>query len=211
MDLNTSGFNAVALELAHVGRLFYERGWVLGTAGNFSAVVAREPLRLAITASGLHKGELEAHNFLLIDDRGVVVEGSGAPSAETLVHVAIAQCVGAGAIFHTHSVWATVLSDVHARDGSIEIEGYEMLKGLTGVTTHQHRERVPIFENTQDYPPLAREIERLFEQQPAIHGFLLGRHGLYTWGKDIPEARRHVEIFEFLFEVLGRQHLAPLR
>jgi methylthioribulose-1-phosphate dehydratase len=211
MNLNTSEFHAVSLELAKAGRLFYERGWVFGTAGNFSAVVARQPLRLAITASGLHKGELKSPDFLLVDERGAVVEGNGAPSAETLLHVAIAQSVGAGAIFHTHSVWATVLSDGHARNGSMEIEGYEMLKGLRGVTTHQHCERVPILENTQDYPPLAREIERLPEQQPAIHGFLLRRHGLYTWGKDISEARRHVEILEFLFEVLGRQYLAAER
>jgi methylthioribulose-1-phosphate dehydratase len=211
MNLNTSGFHAVALELAKAGKLFHERGWVLGTAGNFSAVVARQPLRLAITASGLHKGELKSHDFLLVDERGAVLEGNGAPSAETLLHVAIAQCVLAGAIFHTHSVWATVLSDVHARNGSMKIAGYEMLKGLTGVTTHEHCERVPILENTQDYPPLARELERLLEQQPAIHGFLLRRHGLYTWGKDISEARRHVEILEFLFEVLGQQYLAAER
>jgi methylthioribulose-1-phosphate dehydratase len=123
MNLKTSGFHAVALELAKAGRLFYERGWVFGTAGNFSAVVARQPLRLAITASGLHKGELKSRDFLLVDERGAVVEGNGAPSAETLLHVAIGQSVRAGAIFHTHSVWATVLSDSHARNGSMEIEG----------------------------------------------------------------------------------------
>ena len=83
-----------------------------------------------------------------------------------------------------------------------------MLKGLAGVTTHQHSEWVPILENTQDYAALAREVGRLLEEKPAIHGFLLRRHGLYTWGKDVFEARRHVEILEFLFEVLGRQRLA---
>jgi methylthioribulose-1-phosphate dehydratase len=33
---------------------------------------------------------------------------------------------------------------------------------------------------------------------------LLKAHGLYTWGADVAEARRHVEILEFLLEVLTR-------
>jgi methylthioribulose-1-phosphate dehydratase len=36
------------------------------------------------------------------------------------------------------------------------------------------------------------------------HGFLLRGHGLYTWGANQADARRHVEIFEFLLEVVGR-------
>jgi methylthioribulose-1-phosphate dehydratase len=211
MDLDTFGFRAIVLALANAGRSFYERGWVLGTAGNFSAVLTREPLRMAITASGLHKGELEPHDFLLVNERGAVLQGNGKPSAETLVHVAIAQSARSAAIFHTHSIWATILSDFHAKAGGLEIEGYEMLKGLAGVTTHQHSEWVPILENTQDYAALAREVGRLLEEKPAIHGFLLRRHGLYTWGKDVFEARRHVEILEFLFEVVGRQRLAAER
>ena len=166
---------------------------------------------MAITASGLHKGELEPDHFLLINERGAVLQGNGKPSAETLVHVAIAQSTRSAAIFHTHSTWATILSDFHAKAGGLEIEGYEMLKGLAGVRTHQHREWVPIFENTQDYTTAAPEVGRLLEEKPGIHGLLLRRHGLYTWGKDVFEAKRHVEILEFLFEVLGRQRLAAER
>jgi methylthioribulose-1-phosphate dehydratase len=80
-----------------------------------------------------------------------------------------------------------------------------MLKGLAGVTTHEHRERVPVIENSQDYAELSGEVERLLTDESDIHGIYLRRHGLYTWGETIAEARRHVEIFEFLFEVLGRQ------
>jgi methylthioribulose-1-phosphate dehydratase len=91
---------------------------------------------------------------------------------------------------------------------------YEMLKGLDGVTTHEHREWLPIFENSQDMAALARTIEAIFQRHPGSHGFLLRRHGLYTWGRDLAEARRHVEILEFLLEVLGRtrgaaEHAGP--
>ena len=60
----------IARQLAEIGRRFYTRGWMMGTSGNLSAVVARKPLRLAITASGLQKRELAAADILEIDQRG---------------------------------------------------------------------------------------------------------------------------------------------
>jgi methylthioribulose-1-phosphate dehydratase len=206
-----SDFPSATTALAQAGQSFYERGWVLGTGGNFSAVLSREPLRLAITATGRHKGELAPQDFLVVNDSGMVVEGIGQASAETLLHLALVQSAQAGAVLHTHSTWVTILSDLYAVQGGLALEGYEMLKGLRGVLTHEHREWVPIFENTQHYPPLVAEIERLLQDCPGTHGFLLRQHGLYTWGKDVFEARRHVEILEFLFEVLGRQRLAAGR
>lgn len=194
-------------KLAAIGREFYGRGWVFGTSGNFSAAVGREPLRLVITSSGKDKGLLTQADFLEVDVDGKVLCGEGKPSAETLLHLTIARLRDAGAVLHTHSVWGTILSEIHAAQGGFEIEGFEMLKGLSGVTTHEHREWLPIIENSQDYPALAREIETLLLKQPDIHALLLRRHGLYTWGRDIEEAKRHVEIIEFLFEVLGRTQL----
>ena len=177
----------------------------MGTSGNFSAAVAREPLNVCITASGNEKGALDETNFLTVDADGAAVSGAGKPSAETSVHLAIYRLRGAAnAILHTHSVWGTILSDVFYERGAIEIEGYEMLKGLAGVATHEHTELVPIVENTQDYVALAHVIENVLRENPAAHGVYLRRHGLYTWGASIAEAKRHIEIFEFLFEVLGR-------
>lgn len=192
-------------ELADVGREFYRRGWALGTSGNFSALVGREPLRMTITASGNEKGMLDDEHFLEVDDQGEVVAGEGRQSAETSLHLTIYRMrPAAGAVLHTHSVWGTILSDAFYDKGAIVIEGYEMLKGLAGVTTHEHSERVPITENSQDYMALAGTIENILRDDNDIHAIYLRRHGLYTWGRDIAEAKRHVEIFEFLFEVLGR-------
>lgn len=199
-------FESLAENLASAGREFYRRGWVLGTSGNFSALMSREPLRVCITASGNDKGALTAEtHFLEIDECAAVLRGAGKPSAETLLHLAIYKLKpDAGAILHTHSVWGTILSDVHFQNGGIEIEGYEMLKGLAGVTTHEHREFLPVVENSQNYDELRETIERVLVEQPQAHGVYLRRHGLYTWGKDTAEAKRHIEIYEFLFEVLGR-------
>jgi methylthioribulose-1-phosphate dehydratase len=197
-----------AEHLAELGRDFHRRGWVLGTSGNFSAVVEREPLRIAITASSLDKSRLLPEHILEVGSDGRVIKPTqGRPSAETLLHVAIVQNRGAGAVLHTHSVWSTILSDYHIGHGGFFIEGYEMLKGLEGVVTHEHREWVPILENSQDMQALAVETRRMLEENPQAHGFLIRRHGMYTWGKDLVEAARHVEIMEFLLESIGRRQM----
>jgi methylthioribulose-1-phosphate dehydratase len=196
-------FYELAAGLGEIGRNFYQRGWVFGTSGNFSAVVSDRPLRLVITPTGLDKSALEPRQFLEIDEMARVVRGKGQPSAETLLHLAIVRSRGAGAVLHSHSLWSTLLSDTFSNDGAVTLEGFEMLKGLRDVRTHDHRETLPIFENSQDIPELAGKVSALLDSNPDVHGFLLRRHGLYTWGQDLAEAKRHVEIFEFLLQVLG--------
>jgi methylthioribulose-1-phosphate dehydratase len=188
--------------LVEIGRNFYSRGWVLGTSGNFSAVTNRDPLRLAITASGADKGNLLPSQILEVDHEGKVIAGAGKPSDETKLHLTVIRVHGANAVLHTHSVWSTILSLKH--EGSLDIEGYEMLKGLSGVRTHEQVERIPIIDNSQEMTALARTLEETLKKYPNSHGFLLRGHGLYTWGESLSEARRHIEIFEFLFEVTGR-------
>jgi methylthioribulose-1-phosphate dehydratase len=198
---------AEAEALAEIGHRFYSRGWTLGTSGNFSVVTSRDPLRLAITASGRDKRTLRPADILIVDADGRVAadaEAAGRPSAETLLHVTIAQRRQAGAILHTHSVWSTILSGAHAAAGGLAIEGYEMLKGLQGVTTHEHREWIPILDNDQDIPRLAKVADAALVEHPEAHALLLRQHGMYTWGDTLAEAERHVEILEFLFEVVGR-------
>jgi methylthioribulose-1-phosphate dehydratase len=198
-------FKELSESLSLAGYEFYRRGWVLGTSGNFSAKISDNPLRITVTASGNEKGALDETHFLEIDDNADVLQGFGRPSAETMLHLTIYRmCRNVGSILHTHSVWGTILSDLFYTNGAIEIEGYEMLKGLSGIKTHEHREVVPIVENSQDYIALSHVFDNVLRENPHIHGFYLRRHGLYTWGKDIAEAKRHIEVFEFLFEVLGR-------
>ncbi len=194
--------------LRECGTMFWQRGWSVGTSSNYSVVVSRNPVELVVTASGMDKGRLAREDFVRVGDDGTpVVDGQPKSSAETMLHVMLARREEVGAVLHTHSVWGTVLSDLYGDEGGFEIAGYEMLKGLEGIKTHEHAEYVPIFENTQDIPALADEVEdRLFTgKNNFIHGFLIRRHGLYTWGKTLDEARRHVEVFEFLFECIARK------
>ncbi len=194
--------------LRECGAMFHQRGWSVGTSSNYSVVLNREPLELLVTASGKHKERLTRGDFVRIGADGQpTVEGQPKSSAETMLHVVLAEQPDVRAILHTHSVWSTVLSDLYFDDGGFEIEGFEMLKGLAGVTTHEYAAWVEIFDNTQDIPSLAEKVrERLDDAvRPLKHGFLIRRHGLYTWGHNLDEARRHIEIFEFLFECVARR------
>jgi methylthioribulose-1-phosphate dehydratase len=195
----------LAERLAALARYCHGRGWALGTSGNFSVVTSREPLRLAITPSGADKGRVAGPDILEIDAAGTPTSGAGRPSAETALHLAVVRARGAGAVCHTHSLWATLLSERCAARGGLAIEGLEMLKGLSGVRSHAHREWLPVIANDQDWEAAVPGVERALADDPACHGFLIRGHGLYTWGRDLDEAQRHLEVLEFLIELLARQ------
>jgi methylthioribulose-1-phosphate dehydratase len=195
----------LAANLASIAKSCHARGWLLGTSGNLSAVVQREPLRLAMSPSGVDKGELTAPQLLTIDENARVISDPPVkPSDESLLHLRIVKERKAGAVLHTHSVWNTMLSDFYAHKNGVNITGYEMLKGLQGVRSHEHSEWLPIIKNSQDMPALASTVGETLNNHAAIHGFLLERHGLYSWGDNLAQAKRHIEILEFLLETLGR-------
>ena len=73
----TDRANELAVSLAEAAKGFYQRGWALGTSGNFSAVVSQNPLRLVITASGFDKGRLTTDQFVQIDGDGKIIAGEG--------------------------------------------------------------------------------------------------------------------------------------
>jgi methylthioribulose-1-phosphate dehydratase len=209
-------------QLRAIGKEFHGRGWSLGTSSNYSVVISREPLQLLVTVSGKDKSALGRDDFVHVDSEGRVADGSGKKSsAETLLHCVIAEIIpSVGAILHTHSPWGTILSAAAlppgASIGSLRIAGFEMLKGLDGITTHDTHEDVPIFANTQDMRELSTRIRQAFSGydfaatgRPPVHGFLISRHGLYTWGRDLAEARRHIEIFEFLFDCVAKSRMLP--
>ncbi len=190
-------------QLCATARACYARGWVPATSGNFSV---RGGGRISITPTGLDKGMLVPQDLLEIDMNGSVLGGRGRPSAETSLHMVIYQeRAHARAILHVHSIWNTLLSGRFAGEGRVCISGYELLKGLAGITTHEYTECVPIIANTQEYAALAEDLSAILREHPDAHGVLLSRHGLYTWGESVAEARRHLEALEFLFEVEGRR------
>lgn len=177
------------------GRLFHQRGWVPATGGNFSARLA--PHRILITASGGHKGELTENDFLVADLDGKPLDGARKASYETGLHTQLyASDAVIGCVLHTHSIANTVLS---RRFESIHLAGYELLKLLPGITTHDARVDVPVFANDQDIERLSKTVERRLKRQ-SFPAYLIAGHGLYAWGATVAQARYRVEALEFMFE-----------
>lgn len=203
MVLDAPSLNDEIDELCATARTCHARGWVPATSGNFSV---RWGSRIFITPTGLDKGALKPENLLEIDMDGAAIAGHGKPSAETSLHTVVyRERPHARAILHVHTIWNTLLSGKFLASGHVALSGYELLKGLAGVTTHEHTERVPIIENTQEYASLAEHLGGVLRAEAEAHGVLLSHHGIYTWGESVAEARRHLEALEFLFEVEGRR------
>lgn len=179
------------------GKWIDQQGWCPATGGNFSVRI--DANHAWVTASGKHKGALTPEDLLQVDLKGAVIGSEKRPSAETLLHVALYGLdADIGAVLHTHSVSSTVLSRLV--DGDVlTLRGYEMQKSLSGNTTHDAEAAIHVFDNTQDMPELAAQLRQYWLQCPLQWGFLVRGHGLYAWGRDMAEARRHLEGLEFLF------------
>jgi methylthioribulose-1-phosphate dehydratase len=166
--------------------------------------------QILITSSGINKGALLEEDIVMVNLQGKEVKNLGLkPSAETLLHCTIYRVISkANAVLHTHSVFSTLLSST-TKD-KIVFQDYEMLKALRDVSTHKHKEIVPIFPNDQDMKKLSSSAETYLSKKPESHAFLIHGHGLYTWGQDFSEAKRHAEAFEFLLECEYRKRSLQL-
>lgn len=147
--------------------------------------------------SGRDKGRLVEEDIMVVDFDGLAVGRPLRPSAETLLHAAVSPLPEIGCVLHTHSPVQTIASRLYAGSGMIRLEGYELLKAFEGNTTHETAVDVPVFANTQDMQVLAAQVEALLDKQ-SLWGYLIEGHGLYAWGRNMAEARRHLEAFEFL-------------
>jgi len=188
----------LAQEIIDAGRFLYGRGWSPATSSNYSTRLS--PTEALLTVSGKHKGQLGPDDVLATDLAGNSLEPGKKPSAETLLHTQLyAWRPEIGAVLHTHSVNATVLSRLTPAD-FIEFEDYELQKAFSGVSTHESLVRVPIFDNDQDIARLAAKVQPWLDAHPDCVGYLIRGHGLYTWGARMSDALRQIEAFEFLFE-----------
>jgi len=188
----------LAQQIVDAGRFLYGRGWSPATSSNYSTRLS--PSEALLTVSGKHKGQLGLDDVLATDLSGNSLEPGKKPSAETLLHTQLYSWrAEIGAVLHTHSVNATVLSRLTPGD-FIEFEDYELQKAFSGISTHESRVRVPIFDNDQDIARLAAKVQPWLDAHPDCVGYLIRGHGLYTWGAQMSDALRQIEAFEFLFE-----------
>ncbi|MFD8718343.1 methylthioribulose 1-phosphate dehydratase [Streptomyces sp. NPDC059629] len=181
--------------LAAESARFASFGWMRGTSGNLSVVVSRDPLRLAVTASGHDKGELTPADVVLIDGQGAAVLG-GRPSAEAALHARVTALTGAGAVVHVHTVASVAMG--HRSPDGIVFRDLEMLKGI-GQPAHDVEVTLPVIANSQDMTELGDRLEAAYN--PQIPAVVVAGHGLYVWGETPRQARHHTEVVEWLLEL----------
>lgn len=190
-----------AQELLQTIHFFAAKGWCPATSTNHSFRLS-DVDRFLISRSGVDKSLFQDSDFVVINGQGQLIDPPPGvkPSAETELHTMLyARFPQLGCVLHTHSLLGTFLSRREAKLGVLRLEGWEILKGLSGNLTHDMAVELPIVANSQDMKDIIRDLEKHWTNHP--FGFLIAGHGLYTWGRSIAEAKRHVETLEFLFEL----------
>jgi methylthioribulose-1-phosphate dehydratase len=187
---------AAGARLAEQARRLTGLGWMRATSGNLSEVLSADPLRLAVTASGVDKGELRAESVVVVDAGGrpVPVEGLAPlkPSDEAALHARIAAATGAGAVVHVHPL-AAVVAGRRSPEG-VRLRGLEMQKALGRDADDEVL--VPVIGNSQDMAELADRFDAAHD--PRTPGIVVADHGLYVWGRDLVQARHRTESLEWL-------------
>jgi methylthioribulose-1-phosphate dehydratase len=182
--------------LAETIRQYNLKGWSPATATNYS--FQEEDGTIWVSRSGIDKSQFSANDFMTVDSNGNAT-GEFAhmkPSAETLIHCVIYTLFPeTKVILHSHSIYPILISAVLGHQ--ISFEGYEIQKGFEGQTTHESYIDIPIFENTQDMQTFKAH---LMEGANRIqqHAFIIRKHGTYAWGKNLFEAKRHLETLDYL-------------
>lgn len=195
-------------ELREIKANLAARGWFPATSGNLSVRVGGfdpEQFTFAITSSGRDKSVQTPEDFLLVNEKGVATEATSLkPSAETLIHSEIYRLTGAGAIFHVHTIFNNLISELYWERKSIPVDGVELIKAFN-IWDEEAQIEIPILPNYAEIPRIAALVEDAII--PRIPGIVLRKHGIYAWGANAFEAKRHLEAFEFLFEYVYRSHL----
>ena len=199
---------ACATEIMEVTRDLAARGWTPATSSNFS--MRLDDCHAAMTVSGGDKGRLKPEDIMVVDFDGNAVGSDRRPSAETVLHTTLyKRSPEIGAVLHTHSLAQTLASRLYSGAGQIRFEDYELIKAFSGNDTHDATLDLCVLPNNQHIPTLAAQADCLMDRGP-MWGYLIDGHGMYAWGRDMAEARRHLEAFEFLINVeLEMRKLRP--
>ncbi len=186
--------------LAALIRDLHTQGKSPATSTNYSFLGTKK--EIFVSRSGVDKAQFSPEDFIEVDIKGQpLAQFTGIkPSAETLIHCFLYRTFAeVGCVLHSHSVVATILSSYFLKQAQMTFSGYEVIKGIHGQHTHETTIHLPIFDNEQNMVSLCDKLNAR-QAELGNYGFLIAKHGLYAWGKDIAAAKRHLEVWEFMLE-----------
>lgn len=192
-------------KLAALVRILNIQGHNPATSGNYSVRSKTSPGMAMVSESGIDKSKFTEDHFIPVnyetrqmDDEYKAL--SKKSSDETDIHLTIYQVTNANCVLHSHMLDALLFADLFADKNFATLKNLELLKGFKGVKTHEVEINIPVFENTQDIRLLAEEIKPAIQSQKNSYGLILKGHGIYIWGESVEEAKRHLEVFEYIFK-----------
>ena len=193
-----------AQSLAILVRQLNAAGHNPATSGNYSLRSLALPGYALVSESGIDKSLFEAQNLIPIEintGRAHPSLGHGRRSSdETALHLVLYRLTPAGAVLHSHHLDSLLFADLYPGKTVLRLGGLELLKGFKGIKSHEEEIELPALENSQDMAVLALEVQTALNLYPSTWGFLLRGHGLYVWGESLAEAKRHLEVFEYVFK-----------
>lgn len=196
--------------LTELLRVFYAKGWVSGTGGGICGPADGGGLLLAPT--GVHKERVGVDDFFVVDPAdGHVVRTPGdenlRPSECNTIFCLAARTRAARSVVHSHALSAVLTGDLAGDADHVAIRDLEMLKGIRGVANRDVH-LLPVIRNTPRESELVEQIGAVFEDPRFQNAFaiVVADHGAYIWGDDVMEAKRHAEVYHFLFEATVARH-----
>jgi len=187
-------------------QLFYRLGWVTGTGGGIS--IKRNDA-IYIAPSGVQKERIKSDELFVQDLQGrdlILPAPSKAlkKSQCTPLFMCAYKERGAGAVIHTHSkhaVLVTLLCDKEFR-----MSHQEMIKGVwnPGLGRYNNFDEeiaVPIIENTCWESELEGSLREAIIKYPNTSAVLVRRHGIYVWGSTWKQAKAMCECYDYLMNL----------
>jgi methylthioribulose-1-phosphate dehydratase len=192
-------------KLATLVRTLNKKGHNPATSGNYSLRSQTAPEMALVSESGIEKSLFTEEHFLPlnIETREMdpsYVEAQRKSSDETDIHLAIYKHTKANCVLHSHMLDSLLFADLFKGKQFATITGLELLKGFKGIKSHDEIIEIPIFENTQDIRALSEIIPPFLKNSINNYGLLLRGHGIYVWGDRVESAKRHLEVFEYIFK-----------
>lgn len=192
---------------------FYELGWATGTGGGISI---RGPEGIYVAPSGVHKERIAPTDVFLLDANDL--ESCRVLRRPSNPALRVSECQplffnayrlrSAGAVIHSHSVWAVLaarLFSPRGGSGHFVSRGLEMQKGLRGKGSLDEV-RVPIIANTPREAELTESMAEAMNAHPDVDAVLVAGHGVYVWGDDWGRAKAQAECYDYLFRTAVEAH-----
>lgn len=196
---------AQAKQLAKLVRTLNLTGHNPATSGNYSLRSSTSPQYALVSESGIDKSLFTEDNLILVNITTKQQHESFAnlgkkSSDETALHLAIYQATDANCVLHSHMLESILFAEMFPGESMLAIEGLELLKGLKGIKTHDTKVKIPCFDNTQDIDALAKDVVKTIGKDQGYYSTILRGHGIYVWGDSVEGAKRHLEVFEYIFK-----------